>query len=329
MSTREPSSEPPKTSTSKRKGTRSVSTLTPSQLARKRANDREAQRAIRARTKEHIERLERELAEFKTNKTNDEWQRLIRRNKELENELTMLREVLGMQQSGRCHNIGFETDGLPNVASHSVVGRPPSFGQGVGDYPSAAAPGYPASYLPTPEPCSEWGVSVPTIPVQSTVSSPSSSVGHTDEGAYAQVDYPIPTSVPPMMGMVMPSTSMAGSISATMATSLPPQLDPSTAEQLKYEDSLDAAGMGLPPPPPPQRMQPRISPSPSSSQDCSNMFTNRMLPQAADHQGYPNPNVSQPPAASYLQPSHGWGHAMYSTTPGYYTTAPAGQTAAL
>ncbi|KAH7248379.1 hypothetical protein B0J15DRAFT_400930 [Fusarium solani] len=51
--TRSSSAEPAEP---KRKGTRSGSTLTPSQLARKGANDREAQRAIRARTKEHIER---------------------------------------------------------------------------------------------------------------------------------------------------------------------------------------------------------------------------------------------------------------------------------
>ncbi|WKT54107.1 hypothetical protein QSH57_004691 [Fusarium oxysporum f. sp. vasinfectum] len=47
----------------KRKGARRISTLTPSQLARKRAKDREAQRAIRARTKEHIERLDRDALE--------------------------------------------------------------------------------------------------------------------------------------------------------------------------------------------------------------------------------------------------------------------------
>lgn len=37
-----------------------MSNLTPGQLERKRANDREAQRAIRARTKETIERLQQE-----------------------------------------------------------------------------------------------------------------------------------------------------------------------------------------------------------------------------------------------------------------------------
>lgn len=79
-------------------GTRSVSTLTPSQLARKRANDREAQRAIRARTKEHIERLEREIEELKNRHSRDETvQELLRRNKALEQELAALRETVGLQ----------------------------------------------------------------------------------------------------------------------------------------------------------------------------------------------------------------------------------------
>ncbi|KAK0614961.1 hypothetical protein B0T17DRAFT_619801 [Bombardia bombarda] len=100
MTTRSPSAEPPKSST-KRKGTRSVSTLTPSQLARKRANDREAQRAIRARTKEHIERLEHELTELKSRQSRDETVReLMRRNKALERELMAMRETLGLQGRG-------------------------------------------------------------------------------------------------------------------------------------------------------------------------------------------------------------------------------------
>ncbi|KAM6506531.1 hypothetical protein FSOLCH5_013506 [Fusarium solani] len=74
-------------------GTRSVSTLTPSQLARKRANDREAQRVIRARTKEHIERLERELEERKSMQSRDQTvQELLRHNKALEEELMRLKE---------------------------------------------------------------------------------------------------------------------------------------------------------------------------------------------------------------------------------------------
>ncbi|EXK24947.1 hypothetical protein FOMG_18353 [Fusarium oxysporum f. sp. melonis 26406] len=80
----------------KRKKTRRVSTLTPEQLARKRANDREAQRAIRIRTKEHIERLERELAELKSNQSRDQTiQELLRRNTAIERELIRLKEIMG------------------------------------------------------------------------------------------------------------------------------------------------------------------------------------------------------------------------------------------
>jgi predicted RNase H-like nuclease (RuvC/YqgF family) len=84
----------------KRKGTRSVSTLTPSQLARKRANDREAQRAIRARTKEHIDRLERELEDLKSKQNRDQTvQELLRRNKALEEELARLKENMGVSMT--------------------------------------------------------------------------------------------------------------------------------------------------------------------------------------------------------------------------------------
>jgi hypothetical protein len=76
--------------------TRRVSTLSPEQLARKRANDREAQRAIRIRTKEHIERLERELAELKSNQGRDQTiQDLLRRNTAIERELVRLKEIMG------------------------------------------------------------------------------------------------------------------------------------------------------------------------------------------------------------------------------------------
>lgn len=75
-----------------------MSTLTPSQLARKRANDREAQRAIRARTKEHIENLEREIEELRNHQDRDQTiQTLLRRNKNLEDELRRLREGMGIR----------------------------------------------------------------------------------------------------------------------------------------------------------------------------------------------------------------------------------------
>lgn len=84
-----------------------MSTLTPSQLARKRANDREAQRAIRARTKEHIERLERELEDLKGKHNRDDTvQDLIKRNKALETELKRLRESMGIPHTDPYPNSG-------------------------------------------------------------------------------------------------------------------------------------------------------------------------------------------------------------------------------
>ncbi|KAK3394864.1 hypothetical protein B0H63DRAFT_533198 [Podospora didyma] len=195
--TRSPSAEPAKTS--KRKGTRSVSTLTPSQLARKRANDREAQRAIRARTKEHIERLERELEELKSRQNRDETiQALIKRNKALERELMSMRASLATAQGRPYPAPGYDVDGLPPSAGSGVSSRASSFGQGASAEYSTAAPNFGSSYLPTPEPCESWPSVVPvsSVSVPSVVSSPcSSTAGHPDDYAPSY----IPTSVPSSM----------------------------------------------------------------------------------------------------------------------------------
>lgn len=81
-------------------GSRSVATLTPAQLARKRANDRETQRVIRTRTREHIERLERELQELRNDRDENEVvKELLRCNKALEEEIRQLREQVGASQN--------------------------------------------------------------------------------------------------------------------------------------------------------------------------------------------------------------------------------------
>lgn len=76
-----------------RAGTRSVSTLSAAQLERKRANDREAQRAIRQRTKTHIDDLEKTLSDLKHTLENRE--KLLnaahQRTRELEDENAILR----------------------------------------------------------------------------------------------------------------------------------------------------------------------------------------------------------------------------------------------
>lgn len=69
-------------------GSRGVANLTPEQLAKKRANDREAQRAIRERTKGQIESLERKIQELTSQQPYQELQHAIRQRElvEAENE---------------------------------------------------------------------------------------------------------------------------------------------------------------------------------------------------------------------------------------------------
>ena len=76
-----------------RAGTRSVSTLSAAQLERKRANDREAQRAIRQRTKDHIDGLESTITELRrSQEASDKISLATRqRNRELEEENSYLR----------------------------------------------------------------------------------------------------------------------------------------------------------------------------------------------------------------------------------------------
>ncbi|KAI1389419.1 uncharacterized protein F4822DRAFT_427771 [Hypoxylon trugodes] len=157
------------TKTGKRKGTRSVSTLTPSQLARKRANDREAQRAIRARTKEHIENLEKEIEELRSQQGRDQTiQTLLRKNKTLEDELRRIRDGMGIRtaDAGEQYQPMFHGSSPPN--SHV-------FGQSAPNYPLMQN----MTYGNIPDATDPWPTTVPCS-LSSTASSPSSSAA-TDE----------------------------------------------------------------------------------------------------------------------------------------------------
>ena len=65
---------------------RGVANLTPDQLAKKRANDREAQRAIRERTKNQIEALERRIQELTNQQPYQELQHILRQKELVEAE---------------------------------------------------------------------------------------------------------------------------------------------------------------------------------------------------------------------------------------------------
>ncbi|POS85321.1 hypothetical protein EPUL_002943, partial [Erysiphe pulchra] len=73
---------------------RSVTHLSKAQLARKRANDREAQRNIRQRTKEHIGNLERKVKELEQSGRSSSVERVLKRNQDLEAEIERLRAHL-------------------------------------------------------------------------------------------------------------------------------------------------------------------------------------------------------------------------------------------
>ncbi|EXA29413.1 hypothetical protein FOVG_19096 [Fusarium oxysporum f. sp. pisi HDV247] len=189
----------------KRKWTRSVSTLTPSQLARKRANNREAQRAIRARTKAHIERLERELAELKSRQSGDQTvKELLRRNKALEEELIQLKENMGAPITSSTYSVPVLTppqlslsDELlltSTVYDHSLStvsdAIPSPCGSPFpGDYNSLFD--YSQPYVPLPNNCESWASTVPCH-IPSNISSPSSSVN------VYRADY-VPTSTPTLI----------------------------------------------------------------------------------------------------------------------------------
>jgi hypothetical protein len=73
--------------------------LSKAQLARKRANDREAQRNIRQRTKEHIADLEKKVQELEQGGRASSMERVIKRNRELEDEIEKLRAQVASHQA--------------------------------------------------------------------------------------------------------------------------------------------------------------------------------------------------------------------------------------
>lgn len=129
--------------------TRIASTLSPAQLARKRANDRESQRAIRARTKEHISRLEQQVYELRSRDSNRAVQELLRCNESLENEVRRLRASIGLSDNRPVR----PSQGITNA---SLTYNPPaelfnpaptgSHFQYNGEYTSKNAPNYGSEY---------------------------------------------------------------------------------------------------------------------------------------------------------------------------------------
>ncbi|KAG6100353.1 hypothetical protein E4U30_004795 [Claviceps sp. LM220 group G6] len=150
---------------------RGVANLTPEQLAKKRANDREAQRAIRERTRNQIDALERRIEQLTNLKPYEELQVAIRAKEAVEREnvdikrrlasiMTMLQSIVGSTA----------TDAVPqnhpciqhaNVAQSSEsISTPPSAAHS-SHLPLTASPGWGGSQTTSP-----GGPSDPAMPQQ-------------------------------------------------------------------------------------------------------------------------------------------------------------------
>jgi len=108
-----------------------VAHLSKAQLARKRANDREAQRNIRQRTKEHIETLERKVRELEDEKRDNpsSLEKVLKRNEELECEVQKLRAQINIQLNAPLPTPpipGADNVTLSNAAAQSHLMMPKS-----------------------------------------------------------------------------------------------------------------------------------------------------------------------------------------------------------
>ncbi|RYP76816.1 hypothetical protein DL771_001552 [Monosporascus sp. 5C6A] len=133
---------------------RGVANLTPEQLAKKRANDREAQRAIRERTKNQIESLEKRIRELTSQRPYQELQAVIRAKEAVEAEnadiknrlasiMALIQPILPSHQGaagGESCTPPVPAQGL--VPLHSTPQAPPSVSSAnnTSPAPSAASP---------------------------------------------------------------------------------------------------------------------------------------------------------------------------------------------
>ncbi|MCJ1374468.1 hypothetical protein MMC20_005700 [Loxospora ochrophaea] len=133
-------------------GSRGVANLTPEALAKKRANDREAQRAIRERTKNQIEGLERRIHDLTSQQPYQELQHVVRQKEAVEAEnddiKRRLASVMGLIQP-LVADRALDELGAPAFHDPSVAYSSASSRRGT---PSQSARAVPSSALPYPEP---------------------------------------------------------------------------------------------------------------------------------------------------------------------------------
>jgi len=193
--------EPLKLSKGKGKGARRVSNLSEEQRNKKRENDRIAQQNIRRRNKELIEKLQQEVEDLKKRDRVDMVSRLIRRNRDLEDEVHALRKTLFLHTGRPYPAPSFEMDGLPPGGHPSDYNVPHSFG---------------SPYLSSANPYDQWPSSVVPVPSTVTVNSVESSPGASGPGEDFTPTF-VHASLPAMEGPVMAGNTSAPSLDSVKA----------------------------------------------------------------------------------------------------------------
>ncbi|KAG4444282.1 hypothetical protein IFR05_000257 [Cadophora sp. M221] len=139
----DPSSDSNKKRRTTGSSSRGVANLTPDQLAKKRANDREAQRAIRERTKNQIENLELKIRELTSQQPYQELQHVIRQKEQVEAENVEIKKRLNSVLLLIQPMVGQHAqDGPPmynSPAQHYVPNRPGSSSNFNSTTPNSAA----------------------------------------------------------------------------------------------------------------------------------------------------------------------------------------------
>ncbi|KAJ5693757.1 hypothetical protein N7536_004169 [Penicillium majusculum] len=236
--------EPPVKRRESRSGTRKVSTLSVEQLERKRANDREAQRSIRQRTKEHIEQLEAQVSTLQSQIAemrlqNERFDELVQHNAILENEVIRLK-----------HQVASLT-GRPEFASPDEPMAPFRSEWSLDEASSSALPGIPTTRALLP----------PHFTATSHTQRPSGLLASRQESHQHDWQQPYPPTRSPSLGAAsdaeFPNRMEPYSIDGQMHQGIhPPQQQSGTSfSQFAYSNrSLSMSSAGSVPQPTPARV---------------------------------------------------------------------------
>ncbi|KAI9823732.1 MAG: hypothetical protein M1832_002289 [Thelocarpon impressellum] len=277
-----PRTAPPSNSKKRRAsasaGSRGVAHLSAEQLAKKRANDREAQRAIRERTKNQIAALEARIQELTAQQPYQELQLAVRRRELVEAENEEVRRRLAHVLSVLQPLLAFQNGGQEAAALSAKLGVS---NLGGGD---PLAPPQPTVAQASPSSFSDMA-STTAYPVSPASSGPGPSLPH----------WPYP-GAPPAGQAKVPSPSVAFDAHKP-ALGLAPGLDVAAAplERLGLDFLLDGSqrGQGTPDGTKQQLLAPRASPAGSHME--------------LDHVGKRSPSLPRSSSAPGLPQTDGYG----------------------